>query len=100
MLGIGLNVTTRPEEFPPELRETATSLGAESTQDVLEALLAALDRRLRDEPASILAAWRERDALYGQEVRWNDGMGRAAGVTDDGALLVETEARRADLQAG
>ena len=63
VLGIGLNVTTRPDEFPPELRDTATSLGAGSTEEVLAALLAQLDRRLQDEPASILATWRERDAL-------------------------------------
>jgi BirA family transcriptional regulator, biotin operon repressor / biotin---[acetyl-CoA-carboxylase] ligase len=100
VLGIGVNVRTREEEFPPELREIATSLGAGSTEQVLAALLASLDRRLRDEPAAILDAWRSRDALYGQEVRWNEGLGKGAGVTEDGALLVETEDGREVLQAG
>ncbi len=105
VLGIGLNATTRREEFPPELQATATSLYIESSvlssqSSVLDALLASLDRRLRDEPGAILAAWRSRDALYGQEIRWNDGLGKAVGVSDDGALLVETENGREELQAG
>src|SRR4051812_29233448 len=50
VIGVGLNVGTAPEEFPEELRETATSLVIESGSDpgveaVLEALLGALDRR-------------------------------------------------------
>ncbi len=105
VLGIGVNVGTQADDFPAELRGTATSLFIESSvlrpqSSVLDALLGSLDRRLRDEPASVLDAWRERDALYGQEVRWNDKLGKAAGITDDGALLVETANGREELQAG
>ena len=100
VLGIGLNVTTRREDFPADLRDTATSLGLESTDGVLEALLASLDRRLRDDPSAVLEAWRSRDALRGQEIRWDDRLGRAAGITDGGALLVETADGREELQAG
>jgi BirA family biotin operon repressor/biotin-[acetyl-CoA-carboxylase] ligase len=102
VLGIGLNVTT--EEFPPELRDTATSLRREGveadTESILQALLAALDLRLADEPAELLSAWRERDALRGRHVRWRDGEGIAAGIDDAGALLVETEDGRVALEAG
>jgi BirA family biotin operon repressor/biotin-[acetyl-CoA-carboxylase] ligase len=102
VLGIGLNVTT--EEFPPELRDTATSLRREGVEtdpeSILQALLAALDRRLADEPAELLSAWRERDALRGRPVRWRDGEGIAAGIDDAGALLVETEDGRVALEAG
>lgn len=102
VLGIGLNVTTR--EFPEELRETATSLalaGVETTRDAaLESLLAALDRWLDAPAADVLAAWRKRDALLGTEVAWNGGLGRAAGVTDAGALRVETESGVVELDAG
>jgi BirA family transcriptional regulator, biotin operon repressor / biotin---[acetyl-CoA-carboxylase] ligase len=102
VLGIGLNVTT--EEFPPELRDTATSLRREGVEadpeSLLQALLAALDRRLADEPAELLSAWRERDALRGRHVRWRDGEGIAAGIDDAGALLVETEDGRVALEAG
>ena len=39
---------------------------------------------------AVLEAWRERDALKGQRVRWADGEGIADGIDDSGALLVET----------
>ena len=102
VLGIGLNVTTA--EFPGELRDTATSLrleGVESdTESVLGDLLAALDRRLRDDAGELLGAWRERDALRGRPVRWRDGEGTAAGIDDSGSLLVETGEGRVILDAG
>src|SRR5438874_6585829 len=50
VLGIGLNVATAADEFPEELRESATSLAAvgacASVGGVLEALLPALERRI------------------------------------------------------
>jgi BirA family transcriptional regulator, biotin operon repressor / biotin---[acetyl-CoA-carboxylase] ligase len=102
VLGIGLNVTT--EAFPEELREIATSLrlaGVEKTTEaVLSELLESLDRRLAQPLDEVLAAWRDRDALLGERVRWADGEGTAAGVDETGALLVETEAGRVALDAG
>jgi BirA family biotin operon repressor/biotin-[acetyl-CoA-carboxylase] ligase len=102
VLGIGLNVTT--DRFPPELSDIATSLrleGADAEPDaILGALVAALERRLADDRAEVLAAWRERDALAGRKVKWADGEGTAAGIDDSGALLVETEAGRVSLEAG
>jgi BirA family transcriptional regulator, biotin operon repressor / biotin---[acetyl-CoA-carboxylase] ligase len=102
VLGIGLNVTTG--EFPPELRDIATSLrleGADADPDaVLAALVAALERRLDHDRAEVLAAWRERDALKGRKVKWADGEGTATGIDDSGALLVETEGGRVSLEAG
>jgi BirA family biotin operon repressor/biotin-[acetyl-CoA-carboxylase] ligase len=105
VIGIGLNVGTRADEFPEELRSTATSLAIESGSDpgvepVLEAVLAALDVRLGDEPKSILAAWRERDVLRGTRIRWNGGEGVAAGINDDGALVVDTDSGQVALDAG
>ncbi len=102
VLGIGLNVATR--SFPDELSEIATSLALEgvslSREEVLEALLASLDRLLSADGAAILAAWRERDALLGAPVEWNGGRGRAVGITDAGALRVETDAGIVELDAG
>lgn len=104
VLGIGLNVATR--EFPEELAETATSLAlaaptAPPARDaVLAALLAALDAQLAAPAEEVLAAWRARDALRGAEVAWNGGRGRAAGITDAGALRVETDAGPVELGAG
>ena len=102
--GIGINVLTAPEEFPEELRASATSLAAAgataSVKEVLEALLAALSARLADAPADVLAAWDARDALRGREVRWEDGQGVAAGIAESGALVVETSEGRVELDAG
>ena len=103
VLGIGVNVST--PEFPGELAETATSLAlasgtAPSREGVLEALLAALDRLLSAPAAQVLDAWRQRDALRDAPVAWNGGLGRGAGITDAGALRVETDAGIVELDAG
>jgi BirA family transcriptional regulator, biotin operon repressor / biotin---[acetyl-CoA-carboxylase] ligase len=103
VIGIGLNVRTR--EFPDELRDTATSLalaGVETTvPEALAALLPALDRWLDAAAADVLSAWRSRDALLGSDIRWADGSGTAAGITDTGSLVVETPGgRRVELGAG
>ncbi len=102
VLGVGLNVTT--ESFPPELAETATSLklaGVETTpSQVLEELLPALDAWLGAPPDAVLPAWRERDALKGERVRWTGGEGVAAGIDVSGSLLVDTPDGRVTLDAG
>jgi BirA family biotin operon repressor/biotin-[acetyl-CoA-carboxylase] ligase len=102
VLGIGLNVTTDP--FPPELADIATSLrlaGYEtSPSDVLPTLVAALDRWIGAPPASVLEAWRSRDALRGERVRWSSGEGIADGIDDSGGLLVRTDDRHVTLDAG
>jgi BirA family biotin operon repressor/biotin-[acetyl-CoA-carboxylase] ligase len=102
VLGIGLNVTT--EEFPPELNATSLALaGATMSHDeALAAVLDSLERWLAAPPSSVLAAWRERDALLGRTVRWASGgsQGTAAGVDETGALIVETPDGRVLLDAG
>lgn len=106
VLGIGLNVATAADEFPEDLREIATSLAAaaddapDSPEAVLPLLLAALERRLGDPPTEVVAAWRARDALRGRSVRWTDGSGTAAGISDAGSLVVETDAGEVELGAG
>jgi BirA family biotin operon repressor/biotin-[acetyl-CoA-carboxylase] ligase len=103
VIGIGLNVRTR--EFPEELRETATSLALQGHDVALDhartALLAALERWLSAPPDEVLGAWRARDALLGEPVRWQNGSGTAAGISDRGSLIVETGAgERVELDAG
>jgi BirA family biotin operon repressor/biotin-[acetyl-CoA-carboxylase] ligase len=105
VIGIGLNVGASEDEFPDDLRETATSLAIASGVDpgvevVLDAVLAALERRLAEDPRSIVAAWRERDVLLGSRIKWNGGSGIAAGIDADGSLLVDTHSGRVALDAG
>lgn len=90
VLGIGLNVAVRLADLPPELHDTAATLGLEPSQReaVLETLLEALQRSLALPAGDLLDAWRARDALLGHEVSWAGGSGTAAGVDGDGRLIV------------
>ncbi|HEY3828078.1 MAG TPA: biotin--[acetyl-CoA-carboxylase] ligase [Solirubrobacteraceae bacterium] len=90
VLGIGLNVAVRLEELPPQLRDSAATLGRtrEAIEPLLATLLIALERRLGDPVAQTLQAWRARDALREREIAWSGGRGRAAGIDEDGRLLV------------
>jgi BirA family biotin operon repressor/biotin-[acetyl-CoA-carboxylase] ligase len=95
VLGIGVNV----HEAPPI--EHVTSLGgAVSVEELLERLLLALDGWLSRPLPEVLAAWRSRDALYGEAVRWQNGSGKGAGIDESGALLVDTDSGRVALNAG
>ncbi len=104
VLGIGLNVTTRAEGFPEELRDTATSLAAAgvaaTVETTLTELLHGLGRWLEQPLPDVLAAWRARDALLGRPVRWDGGEGIAAGIDEAGSLLVDTGTGRVALRAG
>ena len=106
VLGIGLNVSTTEEELPSELRGSATSLRIASgaskldPEKALDALLPDLEERLSDTGEATLERWRRRDALHDEAVRWAGGEGVAAGVGEDGSLLVETSEGRVALDAG
>jgi BirA family biotin operon repressor/biotin-[acetyl-CoA-carboxylase] ligase len=99
VIGVGLNLAIERQELPPELRDSATSLATAearspqgeqvwSAADARRALDRALDRWVTAEPAEVLAAWRSRDALRGQEVSWDGGTGVADGIEDSGDLVV------------
>jgi BirA family transcriptional regulator, biotin operon repressor / biotin---[acetyl-CoA-carboxylase] ligase len=102
VLGIGLNVALRLDDFPPELRGRAGTLGLEpeAIEPTLAQLLERLERWLSAAPDEVLGALRARDALLDREVRWAGGSGRAAGVDDDGRLIVLTPNGRIELEAG
>jgi BirA family transcriptional regulator, biotin operon repressor / biotin---[acetyl-CoA-carboxylase] ligase len=90
VLGIGVNVAVDVDSLPEEAAAVAGTLGKapEDVEATLQALLEALARRLGEDREDALAALRERDALRGVAVRWQDGEGTGAGIADDGALLV------------
>jgi BirA family biotin operon repressor/biotin-[acetyl-CoA-carboxylase] ligase len=102
VVGIGLNVAIRPEEFPPELRDTAGTLGLEPylLEPTLERLLDALGRWLGAPEPQVLDAVRARDALRDHPVRWGGGEGRGGGIDGDGRLVVVTPEGRVALEAG
>ncbi len=109
VIGVGLNLSISPAEFPPDLRDRAVSLFGSleredgprrslpsvATEGVTLSLSTAtevLNRHLaawvEAEPDAVLAEWRDRDALRGREVAWDGGSGIADGVDDRGYLLV------------
>jgi BirA family biotin operon repressor/biotin-[acetyl-CoA-carboxylase] ligase len=128
VIGVGMNLAIAPEEFPPELRESAASLfgdaraaaapggrgaaGAEAptrrtagsaaaASRAAKALSERLERWIEADQLSILAAWRQRDALRGREVAWEGGSGVADGVDDRGYLVViAPDGTRVSIGAG
>lgn len=90
VLGIGINVAVQTKDLPVQLRGRAASLGLppSAVEPTLERLIEALARRLAGSTDDVLCAWRERDALHGQEVSWTHGHGRAEGIDSEGHLLV------------
>jgi BirA family biotin operon repressor/biotin-[acetyl-CoA-carboxylase] ligase len=110
VVGVGLNIHQRPQDFSPGLRDHATSLEAsgypgisraglaggvlEQARDLVEPLPRDLDEGLRGE-------LQHRDALAGRTVRTDTGQqGLAIGVARDGALLIETEGTRHAVRGG
>ncbi|OFX24494.1 MAG: biotin--[acetyl-CoA-carboxylase] ligase [Anaeromyxobacter sp. RBG_16_69_14] len=113
VLGIGVNVNVRAEEFPAELRDIATSLAMERGEPVPRALFAAavlssleewLDRHAEDGFPPVREAWRAMSITLGREVRVRasdrDLEGVAEDVDEAGALLVRTPAGLERVLAG
>lgn len=104
VLGVGLNVNLRQEDFPADLRPIATSirevLGRDAPrvtllQRLLERLEALYDRYLAEGPRPVLDAWLALPNILGQRVTvyapretWS---GVATGLDEEGALLVRTD---------
>jgi BirA family biotin operon repressor/biotin-[acetyl-CoA-carboxylase] ligase len=92
VIGIGVNVTIEPGEFPADLRTPAVSIGHGSrVGDLLATVSERLGRWVEADEADVLGAFRERDALRGERVGWEQGSGVASGVADDGNLLVAVD---------
>jgi len=110
VIGIGLNLSIAPDEFPPDLRQPAVSLfgtAAEtrgrsrrslpavapagpppSLRSATEVLGRHLDHWVWAGDEEILTEWRRRDGLRGREVAWEDGSGVADGIDARGNLIV------------
>jgi BirA family biotin operon repressor/biotin-[acetyl-CoA-carboxylase] ligase len=113
VIGVGVNVNARAEDFPAELREQATSVLVERGGAAPRALFAVacltaledwLDRHAEEGFAPIRAAWRERNVTLGRRVLvqadGRDIEGVAEDLDDQGALLVRDGAGLQRILAG
>jgi BirA family biotin operon repressor/biotin-[acetyl-CoA-carboxylase] ligase len=103
VVGVGVNVNAREEDFPPELRPLATSVILERGQAAPRSLFLAAcltlleewyDRHAEEGFEPIRAAWKERSVTLGREVmvqvEGREVVGLAEDLDDSGALLVRT----------
>ncbi len=106
VLGIGINVNTEYGELPVALRKSATSLKVVTGETVdrselLAAILLSLERHYDDAVDNgfghAISVFRERDYLLSKSVsvqtREGPVVGRAAGIDERGALLVQLPQR-------
>ena len=103
IIGIGINCTQKPEDFPPELREIAGSLKMVSGREIDRALVAAkmieglyeMNRGLLQKKSQMISDYRKDCITLGQEISVvRNGFnrhGKALDVDEDGALLVAYE---------
>jgi BirA family biotin operon repressor/biotin-[acetyl-CoA-carboxylase] ligase len=99
-VGIGINVGHTAEDFPSDLRDTATSLCRETGEqwdrtEVLEHLLSHLDRRVmalrHGGYADVLAEWRAACNIVGRRISCGPVTGVVRAVQSSGALEVQTD---------
>ena len=104
IIGIGINCCQQEADFPEEIRAIAASLSMVTGGEIDRAKVAAammdalhrMERRLLTEKQAILDTYRSDCITIGQEVsllRLGEAVrhGKAVGMDDDGALLVEFE---------
>jgi BirA family transcriptional regulator, biotin operon repressor / biotin---[acetyl-CoA-carboxylase] ligase len=113
VIGVGLNVAIRQDDFPAELRETATSLlpteaegglaagGAPGVRRALAALNQSLGPWVEASSDEVLSAFRARDGLCGRRISWDGGEGVAEEIDERGHLVIEqSDGERVELGAG
>jgi BirA family biotin operon repressor/biotin-[acetyl-CoA-carboxylase] ligase len=115
VLGIGVNVNTRKEEFPSELQPIATSLAAAGAtvldrvglcEELLDRLETGIERLRQQGFRGVLDGWRKYFRMQGQLVRvGGPGVPRAIeGVVQDldpdGALLLRSDQAVVRILAG
>ncbi len=99
VVGVGLNVRQRAEDFSPAVRDLATSLYLATGRlyrraDLLVAFLAAMAGRLRQPSGEVREAWAASSLTLGRQVTLQTARGplrgQAMGLDESGALLLRT----------
>ncbi len=105
VVGIGMNVNTKMDEWPEEIKKTATSLNEvqgkwlnreELAASIMHECEIVLDRMQKKGKEEILQRWRNKSDTIGKKVYvFQDGKrfleGLALDVNQEGALLIEKE---------
>lgn len=112
VVGVGINVNTDPADFPPELRESATSLAAALGREVdLQAFacaeleeLDAMYAQWQADPACCLDDYRRLCVSTDRAVTLiESGLSRPAyakGIDDDYSLIVEVDGHEEHISTG
>ena len=114
VIGVGINVNTRRESFPPGLREIVISLydtlqRSSEIDRLIEPVVQNIQAAvaiLHEKPQDILRSWRSRDYLLGRTIHWRDDLGMtlsgtASGLLDDGCYeLTEANGTKHAVLAG
>jgi BirA family biotin operon repressor/biotin-[acetyl-CoA-carboxylase] ligase len=113
ILGIGINVHHRPGDFPPDLRESATSIFLETGGDISRNVLAGsllknINRKIKElvdsGETAILAAYISLCETLGKKVEVLNGTdtisGTAETVAPDGSLIIRTAKGQKKVYAG
>ncbi|MCI5193639.1 MAG: biotin--[acetyl-CoA-carboxylase] ligase [Candidatus Electrothrix sp. AU1_5] len=106
VIGVGINMTTRPEQFSPALRQTCIALASASElcptspacterEEMLPLLVNALltaSQRLAEDREALLAEWRTFDYLQGKQLcyLWHEKEIPATGIglAEDGQYII------------
>jgi len=97
-VGVGINVLQPDDAWPDDLQGKAVSLKALGSGtdriDVIESLLLAFDRALREPPGAVADAWRERNTLIGSHRRFvhngREVAGTVRSLEPTGEITVDT----------
>ena len=112
VVGIGINVNVRREEFPESIREIAASLSEMAGKNIsrtkfFRALLEEFDKLYTENNFDeVFKIWRQFNITLGKKVTVLSAetgdifTGTAVDIDDDGALIVETDEGRKTVYAG
>jgi len=113
VIGIGININTRPEDFPEDIKKIATSIRASRRKKIsrvalLQKFLIAFEKEYlayqQDQLARSHKRVRGYSSLIGHQVKLASGKGIIEGtaldIDADGALLVDVNGERRTITSG